>query len=135
MADPRRTARVAAAIRQEVANFLAEGVKDPRVVGLVTVTAVDVSRDLGHANVFVSVLASDDERAGTLQALQDIAPPLRGRIGRALRLRAAPGITFRLDESVSRAARIHTLLNQIKADSPGEPDAPVNESRSDDPAS
>ena len=47
--DTRRPDRVAAAIREEVATFLAEGVKDPRVVGLVTVTGVDVTRDLRHA--------------------------------------------------------------------------------------
>ena len=61
--DNRRPDRVAEAIREEVATFLAEGVKDPRVVGLVTVTGVDVTRDLRHAKVYVSILGSDSERA------------------------------------------------------------------------
>ena len=71
--DTRRPDRVAAAIREEVAKFLAEGVKDPRVVGLVTVTGVDVTRDLRHAKVYVSILGSDAERAATLDGLASAA--------------------------------------------------------------
>jgi ribosome-binding factor A len=112
--DKRRPDRVAAAIREEIATFLAEGAKDPRIVGLVTVTSVEVSRDLRHAKVFVSVMGSDAERASTMEGLAGVAPVLRGPIGRALRLRLAPEIAFRLDESIARAARIETLLEQIK---------------------
>ena len=109
----RRTDRVAEAIREEVATFLAEDVKDPRVVGLVTVTAVEVTRDLRHAKVFVSVMGSDTERAATFQGLDSVAGHLRAHVGRALRLRLAPEISFRPDESVAHAARIETLLAQL----------------------
>ena len=114
--DNRRPDRVAEAIREEVAMFLAEGVKDPRVVGLVTVTGVDVTRDLRHAKVYVSILGSDSERAATLDGLASVAGHLRSRIGRALRLRLAPEVSFKLDESIARAARIETLLAQIQND-------------------
>ena len=121
--DNRRPDRVAEAIREEIATFLAEGVKDPRVMGFVTVTGVDVTRDLRHAKVYVSVMGSDAEKAATFDGLAGVAAHLRGRIGRALRLRIAPEITFRPDESVARAARIETLLEQIKQDAaPREPD-------------
>ena len=116
--DTRRPDRVAEAIREEVANFLAEGVKDPRVVGLVTVTGVDVTRDLRHAKVFVSILGSESERAATLDGLASVASHLRSRIGRALRLRVAPEFAFKLDQSVAHAARIETLLEQIKQEQP-----------------
>jgi ribosome-binding factor A len=112
--DNRRPDRVAEAIREEVATFLAEGVKDPRVVGLVTVTGVDVTRDLRHAKVYVSILGSESERAATLDGLASVAGHLRSRIGRALRLRLAPEVSFKLDESVARAARIETLLAQLQ---------------------
>jgi len=125
--DTRRPDRVAAAIREEVANFLAEGVKDPRVVGLVTVTGVDVTRDLRHAKVFVSILGSDAERAATLDGLASVASHLRPRIGRALRLRLAPEVEFKLDESVAHAARIESLLAQINADRPPDAAAPSDE--------
>ncbi len=112
--DNRRADRVAEAIREEVATFLAADVKDPRVVGLVTVTGVEVTRDLRQAKVFVSVMGSDTERAATFDGLNSVAGHLRSRIGRALQLRLAPEITFREDESIARAARIENLLAQIK---------------------
>jgi ribosome-binding factor A len=112
--DNRRPDRVAEAIREEVAMYLAEGVKDPRVRGMVTVTGVDVTRDLRHAKVFVSVLGEEAERADTMAGLAGMAAHLRGHIGRALRLRAAPELTFKYDQSVTHAARIETLLGQLR---------------------
>lgn len=112
--ETRRPDRVAEAIREEVASFLAEGVKDPRVVGLVTVTGVDVTRDLRQAKVFVSVMGSEAERAATFEGLASVATHLRSRVGKALRLRLAPEIQFRSDESIARAARIEQLLAEIK---------------------
>src|SRR5215211_2659966 len=122
--DTRRPDRVAEAIREEIATFLAEGVKDPRVVGMVTVTGVELTRDLRHARVFVSVLGSEEEKKATFEGLEALAGHLRGRVGRALRLRSAPEIDFRADRSVAHAARIETLLNQIKQ--PSAIDAPVD---------
>jgi ribosome-binding factor A len=112
--DNRRPDRVAEAIREEVATFLAEGVKDPRVSGLITVTGVDITRDLRHAKVYVSVMGTDEEKAETFEGLAGVAAHLRGRIGRALRLRVAPEIAFRADESIARASRIESLLGQIR---------------------
>jgi ribosome-binding factor A len=110
----RRPDRVAEAIRVEVATFLSQDVKDPRVVGLVTVTGVDVSRDLRVATVYVSIYGSEAERSATADGLASVASHLRSRIGRALRLRLAPEIVFKADESIARAARIETLLSQLK---------------------
>lgn len=118
----RRPDRVAEAIRVEVATFLSQEVKDPRIVGMVTVTGVDVSRDLRVATVFVSIYGSDTERAATVDGLHSLAGHLRARIGRALRLRVAPEIVFKQDESIARAARIETLLSQLK-DPPARHDA------------
>lgn len=112
--DSRRSDRVAEAIREEVATFLSEDVKDPRVRGLVTVTGVDLTRDLRHARVFVSVMGSDEERAATYEGLDSVAGHLRSRVGRALRLRLAPEISFRQDQSVANAARIESLLAGIR---------------------
>lgn len=112
--EHRRADRVAAAIREEVATFLAEDAKDPRVSKLVTVTGVEVTRDLRHAKVFVSVMGSEAERATTFEGLASIALHLRSRVGRALRLRLAPEISFKPDESIAHATRIENLLSQIK---------------------
>jgi ribosome-binding factor A len=117
--DTRRPDRVAEGIRMEVATFLAADVKDPRVrAALVTVTGVDVTRDLGHATIFVSIMGSESDRAAVLEGLESTSSHLRARVGRALRLRVAPEIIFRFDESVARAARIETLLASIRPSDP-----------------
>ncbi|MEP7002441.1 MAG: 30S ribosome-binding factor RbfA [bacterium] len=119
--DHHRSDRVAAAMREEIATFLASDVKDPRILGLVTVTAVEVSRDLRHAKVFVSVLGSDSQRAATFEGLDAVAGHLRGRVGRALRLRVAPEFTFKNDESIAHAAHIEQLLAQVRQELPPVP--------------
>ena len=106
MAQHQRSDRVAAAIREEVANFLAEGVKDPRITALVTVTGVEMTRDLRHAKVFVSVMGEESQRASTIEGLASVQGFLRSRLARSLSLRVAPEVQFVMDESVARAARI-----------------------------
>ncbi|HVE34286.1 MAG TPA: 30S ribosome-binding factor RbfA [Gemmatimonadaceae bacterium] len=127
--DHRRADRVAEAIREEIATFLAEEAKDPRITRLVTVTGVEVTRDLRHAKVFVSVMGTDAERAQTFEGLASVALHLRSRVGRALRLRLAPEITFLPDQSIERAARIESLLAQIKS---AQPPAPPSHGDTDD---
>jgi len=112
--DSRRSDRVAAAIREEVASYLATGVKDRRIVGLVTVTGVDLTSDLRHARVYISVLAGEGEdTSGTLDALNDVGRLIRGEIGRALHLRLAPELEFKRDDTVAKASRIESLLAQL----------------------
>ena len=112
----RRSVRVAEAVREEVASFLTEGAKDPRLVGFVTVTGVDVTNDLRHARVFVSIMGSETERSTTLEGLESLASHLRSRVARTLRLRSAPEVEFRLDQTVERAARIESLLSDLRRD-------------------
>jgi ribosome-binding factor A len=114
MADARRADRVAEAIRMEIARFLSEGAKDPRLTGLVTITAVDVTRDLRHAKLFISIMGTDTERTSTLEALEGMKGHLRTLLSKALSLRVAPEISFKMDESVARAARIESLLAQVR---------------------
>ncbi|MGH7636913.1 MAG: 30S ribosome-binding factor RbfA [Gemmatimonadaceae bacterium] len=120
MADSRRADRVGEAIREEVARFLNEGAKDPRLVGLVTVTGVEVTRDLRHARVFVTILGSDSERAASIDALDSMKGHLRSRLAKTLRLRVAPELGFRVDDSVARAARIESLLAQVREKKAGD---------------
>ncbi len=118
--NTRRSDRVAEAVREEVATFLAESAKDPRIVGFVTVTGVEITNDLRHAKVFVSVMGSESEKEATFQGLASTASHLRSRVGRALRLRVAPEFQFKEDDSVARAARIESLLAGIKSETPGD---------------
>src|SRR6476659_8217670 len=85
--NTRRADRVAEAVRVEVATFLTESAKDPRVVGFVTVTAAEISPDLRPARVYVSVLVTESEKRATFDGLQSIASHLRSRVAQQLRLR------------------------------------------------
>ncbi|MEO5580261.1 MAG: 30S ribosome-binding factor RbfA [Gemmatimonadaceae bacterium] len=125
--NTRRADRVAAAIREEVAMFLASSAKDPRIIGFVTVTGVDVTPDLRHARVFVSVMGTDPEKESTFHGLESTASHLRSLVGRTLRLRVAPEIQFKEDDSVARAARIESLLAGIKTSAPEERVSPTPE--------
>ncbi len=117
-------------MREEVASFLTEGAKDPRIVGFVTVTGVDVTNDLRHARVYVSIMGSDEERTPTREGLESLAPHRRSRVASAVRLRTAPEIEFRLDRTVERAARIENLLSELRRDEAGQ-DSPADEETGD----
>src|SRR6266487_2681086 len=99
--------------RQTVAEFLTGNVRDPRV-GFVTVTAVDVSADLGHARVRVSVMGSEEEKAKSLEGLASAARFLRAAVAKELPLRTTPELHFELDRGLEHAQRIDQLLRDLK---------------------
>jgi len=110
-----RPERVAEAIRQTVAAFLTGNVRDPRV-GFVTVTGVEITADLAHARVRVSVMGSDDEKAKSLEGLTSAARFLRAQLARELPLRVAPELRFELDRGLEHAQRIDRVLRDLKED-------------------
>lgn len=83
-------------------------------MGFVTVTGAEVSPDLRHARVYVSVLGSDTEKQATFHGLDSVASHLRSRLARELQLRVAPEIQFKEDDTIARAARIESLLADVK---------------------
>ena len=108
-----RPERVAEAIRQTVAAFLTSDVRDPRV-GFVTVTAVEVSPELSHARVRVSVMGSDEDKVKSLEGLTSAARFLRAQLARELPLRVAPEIRFELDRGLDHAQQIDRVLRGLK---------------------
>lgn len=100
-------------VRQAVGTFLAGEARDPRI-GFVTVTGVEVSPDLSHATVRVSVMGTEQERAETLAGLASAAGHVRSQLARRLATRIAPEIVFRLDRGIEHAARIDRVLRTLK---------------------
>ena len=113
MLSYKRSERVADQIRAEIADVLMRKVKDPRI-GFVTVTAVEVADDLRHAKVFVSILEDVDSRQKTLKVLLKASGFIRSELGKRLRLKFLPQLTFHLDESAQKTAQILHLLEEIK---------------------
>lgn len=114
MADSRRVARVAELIKREVSQMLVSGIKDDRVqVGMVSVTDVDVSGDLQHAKIFVSIYGTDEARTATMQGLKSATGFVRSELGHRMRLRRTPEIVFMEDRSLERGTRVLSLLNRL----------------------
>ncbi|NJL85509.1 MAG: 30S ribosome-binding factor RbfA [Leptolyngbyaceae cyanobacterium SM1_1_3] len=124
MADSRRVARVAALIKREVSQMLLSGIKDDRVgAGMVSVTDVNVSGDLQHVKIFVSIYGTEAARAETLEGLKAVTGYVRSELGQRVRLRRTPEVIFKEDISFERGTRVLTLLNQLSADRPADADA------------
>jgi ribosome-binding factor A len=115
MATSRRVERVAELIKREVSQMLLSGIKDDRVgAGIVSVTDVDVSGDLQHAKIFVSIYGNDEAKAETMAGLKSATGYVRSELGQRIRLRRTPEVVFLEDKSLERGDRILTLLNQLE---------------------
>lgn len=108
-----RPERVAALIHQTLADALQTQLKDPRI-GFVTVTCVEMSPDLGHAVVRVSVMGSAEEKARAMEGLDSAKGFLRSHLGHTLTLRVVPELHFHLDRGLEHATRINEILSHLK---------------------
>jgi ribosome-binding factor A len=108
-----RMRRVNEAIRQVIGDVVARDIKDPRV-GFVTVTDVKTSADLRHARVYVSVLGDAGEREASLEGLGSAHSFLQARIAAELHMRRTPTLTFVLDDTPERAARLGEILDRAE---------------------
>ena len=106
--------RVNEALRAVLSEGLLE-LKDPRI-GFVTVTGVETSADLRHARVFVSVLGSERKRERSLAGLAAAHGVLQARVGRELRMKRTPQLTFEYDPSVERGVRMTQLIDELARD-------------------
>src|SRR5258706_16280904 len=113
MANPQRLRRVADQIQRELSELLRAELKDPRV-GMITLTGVEVSPDLGYANVFFTTLADAKSLKSIEAGLERAAGFLRGQLGKRLSLRVTPALRLKPDGSVERGVRPSPL-----SDAPG----------------
>lgn len=109
-----RPERVAQRMRRDIAQILEHKLRDPRIGSLVSVTDVEVTRDLSFARVYVSVLGEERERVSVLEALRHAAGFVRHELGPTLGLREVPEIRFEIDDSLERGARVDELLKRIE---------------------
>jgi ribosome-binding factor A len=112
----KRTDRVAEQLQRELAQIIQLEVKDPRV-GMVTVCAVDLSRDLHYATVYVTFMGIDETVQATQSAvdvLNEAAGFIRIQIGKRMRMRAVPHVKFLFDESIARGRDLSSLIEQAR---------------------
>ncbi|HHW99295.1 MAG TPA: 30S ribosome-binding factor RbfA [Firmicutes bacterium] len=108
-----RAERLQGLLQEELSDIIHSSLKDPRV-GFVSVTAVEVSRDLRHAKAFVSVMGDPAEQEETVSTLNNAADFIRTEIGKRIRLRHTPEIIFRLDKSIEHGTHINALLRKLE---------------------
>ena len=109
-------------ITHELSDLIRMRMKDPRI-GFASITDVEVSSDLRHAKVFVSVMGDEQERRATLSALSHAAGFLRHELAQRLTIRYTPEITFRLDESIAKGVHLLDLINQVNASDASRPNS------------
>ena len=112
--DYSRTQRIGDQMQRELAVLIQREIKDPRL-GLVTITAVDVSRDLSHAKVFITVMGKDDDAEQiklNLEILGEAAGYLRMLLGKSMKLRSVPQLHFHYDESITRGTHLSALIER-----------------------
>lgn len=115
MPTNRRVSRVAELIKREVSQMLLNGIKDDRVgTGMVSVTDVDVSGDLQHAKIFVSIYGTEEAKAETMAGLKSATGYVRSELGARVRLRRTPEVIFVEDRSLERGTKVLSLLNQLQ---------------------
>ncbi|MFD1412941.1 30S ribosome-binding factor RbfA [Oceanobacillus jeddahense] len=107
-----RAHRVAEQMKKELGDILSRKIKDPRV-GFVTVTDVEVTGDLQQAKVFISVLGDEKKKQETLLGLAKAKGFIRSEIGKRIRLRKTPELTFEFDEAIEQGNRIDSILRDL----------------------
>lgn len=110
-----RGGRINEEVKKEVSNLIQNEVKDPRLTAMISVTEVEVTRDLSFAKIYVSIFAnSQEEKEENLKALKGASSFIRREVGRRVKLRAVPQIIFELDESIDYGMKIDALIERSK---------------------
>ncbi len=110
-----RVRRVSELVRRQVSHFILRELADEGL-GILSVTAVDMSRDLQQATVYVSSLAQCSDIDNILSVLEENVPAVRRDLAQSLHLRRVPHVTFRHDESVERGRRLTKMIDELDLD-------------------
>ena len=110
----RRTDRLSVLFRGELADLIGNELRDPRITGMISITSVDVSPDLEHATVYVSVLADEaKQQAASLAVLNNAAPFLRKQLMERVHIRRVPTFEFEADHTIEEGARMLDLMKKV----------------------
>jgi ribosome-binding factor A len=121
MADPRRIQRIQSRLQQDIAELFLTELKDPRMKGLISITRVEVSKDLSYAKVYWSLLGSEGDRRTTERFLQDAKGLIRKRVGKGLDIRTFPELHFIYDDAIEKQMEVSKLIDQaLEADKKGQ---------------
>lgn len=129
MASYNRTRRIGEEIRKIVSTMLINGIKDPRINSMVSVTDVEVTSDLSYAYIYVSILGGDEE--STLEGLRAAESYIRREIGRSIKIRHIPQIIFKVDDSLIKGMYIDSLIKKVSKKEQENPQVEVGENENE----
>ncbi len=108
-----KNVRINSEVQREMSQIIRDGIKDPRVHPMTSVTGVEVTPDLKYAKVFVSVLGSEEDKEKTMEGLKKSASFARGQLARKMNLRYTPELTFVLDNSIEYGVNMAKRIDEI----------------------
>lgn len=114
-----RISRISEEFKREISDIIKNEIKDPRIAEFTSVMAVDVTKDLRYAKVYISVLGDDKKKNDTIQGLKSAAGFIRKEAGRRIQLRYTPEIIFELDKSIEQAMHISRLIDEANKSGEG----------------
>jgi len=109
-----RNGRLNEEIKKNVSAIIQSKIKDPRMSGLVSVTRVNVTRDLSYAKVYISIFGNEKSKEDTLNALKSSAGFIRTELSHSIRIRHIPQIIIELDTGLEYGMHINSLIQEIK---------------------
>lgn len=110
----KRINRISEEVKKALSEILYNGLKDPRVTSMTTITDVKVTKDLSYANIYISVLGDEKEKKDSIKGLESAKGFIRSEIGRKVDLRHVPEPVFHLDETLEHASHISELIKKVK---------------------
>ena len=113
----KRLNRISGEVKRVVADIISNGIKDPRVNSMTTITNVEVTRDLRFAKIYISVLGEENEKQDTIEGLDNAKGFIRREIGNRIDLRYAPEPMFYLDESIEQGIYMSKLIDKVNRES------------------
>ncbi|NLJ79184.1 MAG: 30S ribosome-binding factor RbfA [Tissierellia bacterium] len=109
----KRINRISEEVKRKISELLTTGLKDPRINSMTSVTKVDITRDLGYANVYISVLGDEKAKEDTLKGLRNAKGFIRKEIADEIDLRYIPDLIFHLDESIEQGIYMSKLIEKV----------------------
>lgn len=109
-----REQRLSEEIKKITSKVIRDELRDPRIAPITSVTEVDVTGDLRYATLFISVLGTEEDKKGTLEALNQAKGLLRKEVGKRISSHFTPEILIKRDESIEQGVKMHQKINQVR---------------------
>ena len=113
MAAVKRTDRLNSLLKEVISEVIKNDVRDPRLAPLISVASVDITKDLQHAKVYISVIGSAEDKTKTIEALQSAAGFIAIYSSKKVVMRYFPALVFKIDQSADKHANVDEILGKI----------------------